>query len=113
MFTVNGIDQRLAVIKSQRTLHHRRIGSIDLQRQRRDALNRFYCARHHIGFVYLRQADVHIEHVRARVLLGDGFADDIVDILIAQRFLEALFAGRVNALAYDDGCAAYDDRLGI
>ena len=49
----------------------------------------------------------------ARFLLGDAFLENIVHILPAKSLLEALFAGRIYALANKHGRTAELDRVGV
>ena len=59
---------------------------------------------HHVGhhghLVDARQTYVHIQNVRACVLLRHGLVQDIVQIVFPQRLLEPLLAGGVDALAH-------------
>ena len=43
---------------------------------------------HHRRFVDLRQANVHVENMRASLLLSDALAEDVIHIIFAQGLLE-------------------------
>ena len=100
-FAVDGVDHGLPVIEPHALFQRDRIGGVDLQGQGQHALELCDDAPHHGGFIDLGEADVHIEDVRAAVLLAEAFLQDILDVVVPESLLEFLLAGRIDALADD------------
>ena len=105
-FAVDGVDHGLSVVDAHSSLERVRIGGIDLQGQGENTLELLHHVRHHGGLVNLGEADVHVEDVRAAVLLAQALAKNVLDIAVAQRLFEFLLPGRIDALADDHGPGA-------
>ena len=99
LFPVHGIDHRFAVVASQRALQRLRIRRVDLQRQRRDALQLRNHVLHHRRLINLRQPDIDIQDVRAGVLLLERLSAEIIEVVAAERLLEFLLARGIDPLA--------------
>ncbi len=100
-FAVRGVDERLARIRTYRGLDYFGLGRVYLQGQRRHALELRDELNHHGALVYLGQAGVYIQDLRARLGLGDGLAHDVIVVAGAQGLLHLLLARGVDALADD------------
>ena len=87
---------------TKRALHGLRVRGVDLKRQREHTLQTADHLVEQRHLIDLRRTDIDVEHVRARVLLLEPLVDDIVDVVVDERLLEALLAGRVDAFANDD-----------
>ena len=87
---------------TKRALHRLRVRGVDLERQREHTLQTADHLIEELHLINLRRADIDIEHVRARVLLLETLVYDVVDVVVAERLLEALLSGRVDAFANDD-----------
>jgi hypothetical protein len=103
---VDGVDHGLAAVRAHGARHRGGVGCIKLQRQGAHALQFANAGFKHFGLVDLGQAHVHVEYVRARLLLGDALFENITDVPLAQRLLETLFTGGVDPLADEHGRAA-------
>ena len=112
-FAVHRIYERLAVVAPHSAFHSAYIGSINLQRQVGDRLNFAHGALQHGRFVDFGQADVYVEHVRAALRLGDGFAEYVGHIPLFKRRFKPLFARGVYSFAYYYGRFAEVHRVGI
>ena len=75
------------------------IRRVDLQRQGAHALQRLQHFLHHRGLVDFRKTHVDVQNLCTGVLLGEPLLQNIFDVMIAQRLLEALFPGRIDPLA--------------
>ena len=60
---------------------------------------------HQAGLVDIRQAHIHIQHLRAVALLVHGLRQDIIHIALTQCLLKALFARGIDALAHHGNIA--------
>ena len=101
LFPIHGIDHRLAVVAPQRALQRLRIRRVDLQRQRRDALQLRNHVLHHRRLINLRQPDIDIQDVRAGVLLLKRLTAQIIEVVAAERLLEFLLSRGIDPLADD------------
>ncbi len=99
LLAVDRIKHRLAVIQAQRTLHGLIIRRINLQRRIGNGLQRRHCLSRHSRLINTRCADIDIQNVRACAYLLQAQAADVIQVTINQRFLQALFACGINALA--------------
>ena len=110
MLAVHGVDNRLARIHAHGGFHGNRIRRVDLQGQRRHALDFAHERHERRRLVDFGQAGVHVKRVGARFRLGNGFAQHIVEIALAKRGLELLLARRVDALANGGNVATSQKR---
>ena len=111
LLAVYGVNHRLAVVEAKTALQRLQIRRVELQRQRRDTLESGHHRLHHLRLVDLRKAHVHIQHVRAGLFLLYALLQDVLDIARSERLFKALLAGRVDALADDNGALAELHRL--
>ena len=111
LLAVHGVDHGLAVVEAKTALQCLQIRRVELQRQRRDTLESGHHRLHHLRLVDLRKAHVHIQHVRAGLFLFYALLQDVLDIARSERLFKALLAGRVDALADDNGALAELHRL--
>ena len=88
-FSVDRVDQRLAVVAPQRAFHRFGVGGIHLQRQIHHTLQLAHHMLQHRRFINIRQTHIHIQNVRAIVHLGNALLQDIIHIFVAQRLLKA------------------------
>ena len=72
-----------------------------MQRQAYRAAYSRYHAAHSLRLIDIRQTDVHIQNLRARLSLLDRLRDDIIHIVFTKRLLKTLFACRIDPLADD------------
>ena len=100
-FPVDGVYHGLAVVEPHAALHGLRIGGIDLQGQREDALEACDHCLHHPGFIDLRQSHIDIQNMCPALLLVQAFLQDVFNIILPQSFLEFLLSGRIDPLADD------------
>ena len=101
LLAVGGVDDGLARVAADGRLDGGRHGGVHLQRQVRDALEVRHQAAQRRGLVYLGQAGVHVQHLRAGVRLADGLLHHVVVVAGAQGLLHAALARGVDALADD------------
>ena len=99
------------MIKAKAALQRLQIGRVELERQCRDALESGHHSLHHVRLVDLRQADIHIEHIGARILLFNALLENILNVAVSERLFKALLAGRVDALADNNRALAELHRL--
>ena len=98
----DAIDQRTADIDPHSRLQRPWVGGIQLQRNVADALHGLYHARQTCGLIDFRQAHIHIQRVRPGFRLSDSLAHHGIHVALAQRLLQTLFAGGIEAFADDD-----------
>ena len=113
LLAVDGVQHWLAVIQAQGTLHRLVIGGIYLQRCIRNRLQSRYSLRNQRRLINARRADIHVQHLRPHANLLQTKAADIIKVIIYQCFLQALFAGRIDALADDNRPFAKVNRLAV
>ena len=113
-FSVDGIDHGLAVADAEPPLQRFRAGSVNLQGQRTDPLELQDNFFHEGGLVDFGQSHIDVKHVRARLLLLDALAEDVIQIFLSQSLLEALLPRGIDALPdqYRPGADLYCSRSG-
>ena len=84
-----------------------------MQRQIRHALQRLDGFAEDFWFIEFGKPDVDVEDFGARLLLGNPFPQHIPHVALAQRLLQALFAGRVDALPNQDRPPAKEDGVAV
>ena len=84
-----------------------------LKRKVYDRLQPRDCLDKHSRFVNSRHSHVYVQNLSAGVLLGNAFAENIGYLVVFQRFLEALFAGGIDAFADDKRFCADSYRVRI
>ena len=97
-FSVDGIDHGLAVADAEPPLQRFRAGSVNLQGQRTDPLELQDNFFHEGGLVDFGQSHIDVKHVRARLLLLDALAEDVIQVFLSQSLLEALLPRGINSL---------------
>ena len=102
LLAVNRVDDGLAGIAAHGGLDGGGVGGVDLQGQKRGALELLGCLLDDLDLVDLGQAHVDVQDVGALLLLADALAHDVIQVAVAQGLLQTLFAGGVDTLA-DDG----------
>ena len=102
---VDGVHRGLAVVHTQACLQRLRVGGIQLQRQIHRRLQPLDHPGQHGLFVHAGIAHVHVQDLRARVLLLHRHIHNVVQVVLQQRLLEALLARGVDALADDPHAA--------
>ena len=112
-FSVDGVDHRFTVISAKTGFHRDRIGRIELQRKIRNCLQFTNCTKQESRLVDFGKTDIDVEELYSRVLLFQGFAEDIVDIVFTKGLLETLLARRVDALTDQDRAFAELDRMRV
>ena len=103
---VDGVHRRLAVIDPQARLQRGGVGGVQLKGHVQHALELFHHQRQHGHLVHAGVAHIHVQNVRPGVHLLNAHVQNVVQILLQQGLLEALFAGGVDALT--DGAHAGD-----
>ena len=111
LLAVYGVNHGLAVVETKAALQCLQIRRIELERQRRDALESGHHRLQHLRLVDFRKTHVHIQHICARFFLLYALLQDVLDIARSERLFKTLLAGRVDALAYDNGALAELYRL--
>ena len=99
LLAVDGIEHRLAVIKAQRSFHCFVVRCINLQRRIGNRLQRRYSLRSHCCFVNTGRTNVNVQNLRTYANLLQTEAAHIIKVAVDKRFLQTLFAGRINAFA--------------
>ena len=102
----HGVYHRLAVIAAHGLLQGPGVGAVQLQRQGRDALQGADGALQGLGLIHAGQADVHVQDVRARLLLGQALGEQVFKPARSQGLLELGLSRGIYPLAHDDGAAA-------
>ena len=99
------------MVETKAALQCLQIRRVELERQRRDALESGHHRLQHLRLVDFRKTHVHIQHIGARFFLLYALLQDVLDIARSERLFKTLLAGRVDALAYDNGALAELYRL--
>ena len=99
------------MVETKAALQCLQICRVELERQRRDTLESGHHRLQHLRLVDFRKTHVHIQHIGARFFLLYALLQDVLDIARSERLFEALLAGRIDALAYDNGALAELYRL--
>ena len=99
------------MVKAKAALQRLQIGRVELERQCRDALQSGHHGLHHVRLVEFRQADIHIEHIGARIFLLNALLQDVLNITVSERLFKAFLAGRIDALADNNRALAEFHRL--
>ena len=88
LFAIDRVNQCLSIVNTQRLFHRLCVSRINLQRKLGHRLQFLYDLAHHRHFIDLRQSHVDVKHRSAIFLLGDRLAQDIFQVVIAQRLFE-------------------------
>ena len=100
MLAVDRVDDGLAVVDAQRPRKGGGVGGIQLQGQVGDSLQLLDKMLQRGGFVNAGQTRIDVQHLSARLGLGNRLCAGVGTVAVAQGLLQALFAGRVDALAH-------------
>ena len=99
LLAVDGIEHRLAVIKTQRSFHCFVVRCINLQRRIGNRLQRRYSLRSHCCFVNTGRTNVDVQNLCAYANLLQTKAAHIIKVAVYKCFLQTLFTGRIDAFA--------------
>ena len=101
LFTTHRVDDDASVRHAQSRLDHLRVCRVNLQRQIDNALHRLDNVWDNLLLVHALGPDVDVEHLCARLLLGDREFLDVAVVLLDERLLQTFLPRRIDAFAND------------